>query len=68
MHPGLLPMWALTISAALPCAGCISHPVGGAPSCTLYETVARMQLPGAQVGKWDSPRYSLLRLEPLTGR
>jgi 23S rRNA-/tRNA-specific pseudouridylate synthase len=52
----------------VPPAGVINDPVGGQPSCTLYETLARFTLPGVPIGKWKSPRFSLVRAEPLTGR
>ncbi|KAL6760843.1 pseudouridine synthase [Haematococcus lacustris] len=47
--------------------GCIDSAVGGQSAVTLYHTLARARLQLA-VGKWESSRYSLLEVQPLTGR
>jgi len=47
--------------------GSIEKPLTEQPAVTLYETLGRCQVP-LKVGKWPSARYSLVRVEPLTGR
>lgn len=58
---------SLVVGRDIGVTGVIDQPMDGRPSTTLYQTLGRLVVPLA-VGKYDSARYSLVRLEPLTGR
>jgi len=47
--------------------GKIDHPIGEADALSSYEKIGRMEIP-TPVGKFPTARYSLVRVNPLTGR